>query len=1316
MKKVLSFFRVLPSVENFSDNWGYVECELCFYVEVEHDLKKHELAMLKWLLAETFEPNNFSDQTFLTTKTVLYGPGGGQIVEIGPRLNFETAYSTNAVSVCRACGLDMVTRLEQSRRYLIHWRHEADVFVEENSDRMTECWYKEPLQSFTVDLQPQPVFEVDLIGKGIEALRRINAEIGLGMDAWDLEFYHKLFAEDFKRNPTNVECFQLGQANSEHCRHWYFKGQIIINGVVMPESLLDVVRSTLRANKANSVIAFSDNSSAINGYNVQLLQPEYHMQLERFSGGYYQRSQVLNPLFTAETHNFPSGVAPFPGAETGAGGRIRDVQATGRGGLVIAGTAGYCIGNLLIPGYSIPGETAKVVHPENLASPLKILIDASNGASRYGNEFGEAVIQGFARSFGQRIPNGEFRSWFKPIMFTGGVGQLASEHLEKKPADRGMLVVQIGGPAYRIGIGGGAASSMIQGENKASLDFNAVQRGNAEMEQKMNRVIRACVEMDYCNPIMSIHDQGAGGPCNVVTEIVHPAGGLIDIRQIAVGDKTMSVLELWGGEYQERNALLIWSSRYQEFERLCKREKVNCEVLGQVTGDGKIVLVDSSLYETAENYMPVNLELEKILGDMPQKTFSFERPEPNLKPLKLPSNITVRSALKRVLKQVSVGSKGYLVHKVDRSVTGLVVQQQCCGPQQIAIADVAVVAQSHLSNTGIAISIGEQPIKMLVNPEAGARMAVGEMLTNMMGVKISGLEDIKCSGNWMAAAKLPGEGALVYDAAVAMRDLMIELGIAVDGGKDSLSMAAKVNNEIVKAPTELVISGYATVPDISKIVSPDIKRPGESKLMYLRFDFRCNEYRLGGSALAQSYGQIGDECPDLHLASNLINAFNAVQELVDNELILACHDISDGGIIATVLEMAMAKDCGVDLKFYKHYSISDLEFLFSEELGVVIEYLPSQANDILNVLSEHAIEMDEDYLCIGSTRESTWVTINYNGIYVFEEDIKNIRSWWESTSHQLERLQNNPVCADGEFSLCKGSKISLQKQQELPYQLTFDPKPTSPEIITRRSRPVVAIIREEGSNGDREMAGAFYEAGFAPLDITMTDLLNGSATLDGPKGVAFVGGFSYADVFDSAKGWAGTIKFNERLSEMFGRFYRRPDTFSLGVCNGCQLMALIGWAPYWGLIDECKPRFIHNNSGRFESRWSTVKILDSPALMLKDMAGSILGVHVAHGEGRLHFPSQQVRMTAEENKLFAMAYVDQLGRPTEQYPFNPNGSPGGVTALCSMDGRHLAMMPHPERAFLKWQWHYMPEEWKKSLEASPWLKMFQNARAWVDQA
>ncbi|MCB2180427.1 MAG: phosphoribosylformylglycinamidine synthase [Desulfobulbaceae bacterium] len=1245
----------------------------CFNVESNSPLTEEELTHLRLVLADGFLLDTVSLSPVLI---------GEDVVELGPRLNFATAWSSNMVSICQAIGLGKVTRVERSRRYVVPKGQDRDAFIADNHDRMTECLYPEPLTTFETGVTPEAVYEIDLKGKGPDGLLEIP---GISMDEWDRNFYYDYFVKKHDRNPTIVEIMDLNNANSEHSRHGFFRGKQIIDGEAQDKNLFELVTSTLTAHPAGSEIAFKDNSSAVTGHAIRTILPESPGEPSRF----VNQEAFYHVLLTAETHNFPTGVAPFPGAETGTGGRLRDVQGTGKGGFVGAGTAAYCVANLHIPGYELPWEVSYPC-PSNLASALTIEIEASNGASDYGNKFGEPLIQGFTRSFDMRLDNGERWGFLKPIMFTGGLGQIDARHTEKAAEEKGMIIVQVGGPAYRVGFGGGAASSMLQGENAENLDFDAVQRGDAEMEQKMNRVIRACNEMGDKTLIDVIHDQGAGGPANVLKELVEKSGGRIEIRNIRVGDPTMSVLEIYVAEYQERNGFLIRPENIERFQAICDREKVACEVLGKVTGDLRFIVHDSR-----DDSTPVDIEINELLGNVPIKTFEDSRSKSQFAPFALP-DISVREALHDVLRLVSVGSKRFLTNKVDRAVTGLIVQQQCCGPLQLTVSDVAVIAQSYLSKSGAATAIGEQPIKMLVDPAAGARMAVGESLTNLVWARVDDLHQVKCSANWMWAPKLEGEGAALYDAARAMSDAMISVGVAVDGGKDSLSMATMVNDEIVKSPRELVVSLYGAMSDINKVVTPDIKQPG-SALLYI--DLSGGKSRLGGTALAQVLGKLGNQSPDMDKPELVKEAFLAVQELIDQDLVLAGHDRSDGGLVTTLLEMAFSGNCGLDLDIQAE--CSSLEALFNEELGLVIECRDDTVDAVMGILEKRNVPC----LALGKTVEEKQIRIRQNGTVVLEEDMRLLRSWWEETSYQLERLQVNPACADEE-------KKNIHDRPGPGYKMPFTPQPTASAIMDQTTKPKVAILRDEGSNSDREMTNAFYAAGFEPWDIAMTDLLSGKIeNLDDFRGLAAVGGFSYADVPESAKGWAATILFNEKLKKMFQDFYERPDTFTLGICNGCQLFGLLGWVPWQGIEPEKQPRFVHNVSGRFESRWTTVKVLESKAIMLQGMDELTFGIHVDHGEGRLHFPEPAMLDKVVSDRLVPVVYVDDSGNPTELYPFNPNGSPAGLAGLCSPDGRHLAMMPHPERAFLPWQCHWLPEE-MKSLEVSPWLKMFQNAYEW----
>jgi phosphoribosylformylglycinamidine synthase len=1254
---------------------GPVEAEHCYYVQTAAALDDAQEQILRWLLAETFDPDGLAATTFLGAAAT--------VLEIGPRINFETAWCSTARSICHVNGLTTVLRLERSRRFGFSAPLDPQRLAqaaEPLHDRMTETIYPTPLTSFTgpADLTPDPVRTINLAQGGLEELRRVNRDLGLAMDEADLTRFYRLFTEQLHRDPTDVELFQLAQGNSEHCRHGFFTGQLTIDGETRAASLMSIVKEPWRRNPGNSLIAFGDDSSAIRGQPVTAFAPAKPGVPSALS----QRQRIYHPTLTAETHNHPSGVSPYPGAATGTGGRIRDNQAVGRGGLVQVSGAAYCVGNLHLTDDHV-WEAGGPPHPENLAAPLDILIQASNGASDYGNCFGEPLIYGFVRTFGAQAPGG-YRSWFKPVMYSTGAGQLDDAHVGKQPPEPGMLVVQLGGPAYRIGLGGGAASSMMSGENEASLDFNSVQRGDPELEQRLNRVLRACIDLGDANPIVSAHDLGAGGDCNALPEIVYPAGARVELRAIPVGDASLSVLEIWGNESQERNAILIRPADLAVIERIAGREKTPLAVVGEVTGDGQL-----SLHDAADGSTPVDLPLEPVLGAVPPKELHLTTvPEPST-PLRL-DGITIDEALDRILRLPSVASKSYLTRKVDRCVTGHVAQQQCVGPNQLPLSDYAVYGQSLFGVSGVALSLGEQPVKGLVDPAAMARMAVAEALLNLVGAKITQLQDIRCSANWMWAAKLPGEGARLRQAALAMSELMITLGIAVDGGKDSLSMAVtEAGAEPVKAPGQLVISAYAPMPDVRVKVTPELKTPGNALIL---IDLSGGQARLGGSALAQVWQQLGDQTPDVDDAEGLRQAFSQIQELIAAGRVVSAHDRSDGGLITAAAEMAFAGNTGLELDLDLGPGVDPLAALFAEELGVVIE--TEDADGTLAALRAASVPAK----LIGRVGSpGGQIVVRLGGSVVIDRPMTDLRAAWEDTSTRIDRLQADPESVDEEHRATRDLVTAPH------WQLTFTP--VAPNPSPTAARPRVAVLRDQGSNGDRELAAAFHAAGFEAWDVTMTDLLDHRISLDDFRGLAFPGGFSYGDVLDAGKGWAGIIR--GQLATQFDAFYRRPDTFSLGVCNGAQLMALLGWAPDPAVPDERRPRFIRNRSGRFECRLATVEVAPSPSIFLRGMAGSRLGVWVAHGEGRLHLPDGAV-----DPALVPLRFADPDGKPTDRYPFNPNGSPGGATALTSPDGRHLAMMPHPERmANQLWQWPWLPPGWR-DLPASPWLRLFGNAYDW----
>ncbi|XP_068262722.1 phosphoribosylformylglycinamidine synthase [Nyctibius grandis] len=1288
-----------------------VTCELCYYVEWDGDAPPgaEEGQILRWLLGS---PLGGGDE--VAPESFLRPRGHHLLLEIGPRLSFSTAASTNAVSLCRAAGLGRVRRLERARRLLLEFEGQPPAGAAARlgralRDPMTEQLYPEPLATFEVPVRPVPVTTVDVLQGGPEALEEADRELGLAFDPWDVQYYTRLFRAA-GRNPTSVECFDLAQSNSEHSRHWFFKGRLVVDRQEKPQSLFQSIMGTQSSSNPNNVIKFSDNSSAIRGVPVTALWPQHPAEPSPFE----KRTTIRHVIFTAETHNFPTAVAPFSGATTGTGGRIRDVQCTGRGAHVIAGTAGYSFGNLLLPGYELPWEDGAQPYPTSFARPLEVAIGASDGASDYGNKFGEPVLAGFARSFGQVLPGGQRREWIKPIMFSGGIGAIEDEHVRKEPPEPGMLVVKVGGPVYRIGVGGGAASSIqVQGDNAEERDAGAVQRGDAEMEQKMNRVLRGCIESGGGNPICSIHDQGAGGNGNVLKELSEPAGAVIYASRFQLGDPTLSVLELWGAEYQESNALLVRPPGLGLLRRLATRERCPLCVVGTVTGDGRIMLVDDLEAPVPEGGSheglptPVNLELQWVLGKMPRKEFVLQRVAPTLRPLALPPGLTVRQALERVLRLPAVASKRYLTNKVDRSVTGLVAQQQCVGPLHTPLADVAVVALSHFDTVGAATALGEQPIKGLLDPAAGARLALTEALTNLVFARITDLRDVKCSGNWMWGAKTGAEGGALVTACEGLVALLHHLGVAIDGGKDSLSMAARVGTDTVLAPGTLVVSAYAVCPDITATVTPDLKCPdGKGALLWVQLS--PGQHRLGGSALAQVFSQLGDACPDLEHPESLAGAFGVTQRLLEERALSAGHDVSDGGLLGCALEMAFAGNCGLRLDIAT-VPPPALAVLFAEEPGLVLEVPVATSVDVCRRYQEAGVR------CVpighsGPYGPDAMVEVVVAGATVVAEPVGDLRAIWEETSFRLEREQAAVECVAQE-------EAGLHRRWGPTFTLTFDPLEEPPLLRHMElPGPRVAILREEGSNGDREMAAAFVMAGFQVWDVTTEDLCSGAATLDGFRGLVCVGGFSYADVLGSAKGWAAAVRFHPRARDALERFRRRPDTFSLGVCNGCQLLALLGWVgvPQEGgappAVTLCP-----NVSGRFESRFVTVGVGPGPALMLRGLQGALLGVWVAHGEGRFHFAAPGGLEAALGAGLVPLRYVDDRGRPTSEYPQNPNGSPGGAAALSSPCGRHLAVMPHPERGVRPWQWPWWPPQWGSptaSGGSAPWLRMFRNACEW----
>ncbi|KAB7505070.1 Phosphoribosylformylglycinamidine synthase, partial [Armadillidium nasatum] len=1305
--------RKLKLLNSSGNNVKTIAIETCFYIQLKgRDIEEEDLKVLNRIIGDPWQDEfGLSQESQFCTSEIS---NKNQIlVEIGPRLNFSTPWSSNCISICKAAGLEFIDRMEKASRYLITFTDSVNEknkskIISQLYDPMTQQIYEKPLERLSVENVPKTWTIVDVIGEGRKALEEINTSMGLAFDEWDLDYYTNLFREKINRNPTTVELFDLAQSNSEHSRHWFFKGEYELDGEKLPTSLLQMVIDTNneQTTNQNNIIKFTDNSSGIKGWHIPVLIPRN----PKIWSDYRISECLRHIIFTAETHNFPTGVSPFSGATTGTGGRIRDVQSAGKGGHVIAGTAGYCFGNLHIPGYNLEWEEP-TVYPSNFAKPLEVVIEASNGASDYGNKFGEPVICGFSRSFGMFIAQ---------------------------------LVVKIGGPVYRIGVGGGAASSVqVQGDNSASRDLGAVQRGDAEMEQKLNRVIRSCLEL-ASNPILAIHDQGAGGNANVLKELMEGSGGTVFTKAFTLGDPTLSTLEIWGAEYQESNALLVKPSDFEELEQICKRERCPVDKVGIITNDHKVRLYETEFeerkIEKIDENLPVNLDLDWVLGKMPRKVFKWTKIKYSPKTLILPPGENVKSALKRVLRLPSVASKRYLTNKVDRSVTGLVAQQQCVGFLQMPISDVAVTALSYFSKKGVATSIGEQPTKILINPCAGARMTVLESLTNLSACLISDIKDIKCSANWMWPAKLIGEGYALYEACQSMCEIMKQLGIAVDGGKDSLSMAARVSSPsnpsestIVKAPGALVISAYAPCPDITKVATPDLKSPLNGtvgNLILIKPAFDC--FRLGGSALTQVYSQTGSECPDVtpDETNRFIVCFKAIQQLIQENLILSIHDISDGGLITCLIEMSIGGWGGIEvhIPFQNKSSVSP-EYLplfsevFNEEIGWVIEVDKSTLQKVMNTF--HKLNLNKEILLLGHTTDlgpDAYIKCFVNEKEVVSLSIAEATEMWEETSFQLESLQMNPDLAREEFE----SMLKRKPTKDI-INFKWNKNSFNDPLHRHPQTPKMAIIREEGSNGDRELAAAFIQAGFIVYDVTMSDLISQNVNLNEFRGLAFPGGFSYADVLGSGVGWAASIKARKVIRKSLKEWSRKRSTFSLGICNGCQLLALLGWIDANNGTPPPTVKLCPNNSSRFESRWSRVKIKKSNSVLLRGMENSVLGIWVAHGEGKFQYRTEDVKGAIENNNCIALQYVDDDNNPTEKYPFNPNGSStvdfhqiniffhylkDGVAGLSSVCGRHLAMMPHPERSILSWQCPYNTYEDSKESSIAPWSKMFQNAFDW----
>lgn len=1186
-------------------------------------------------------------------------------IEIGPKQNFKSAWSTNAQMILeRILGPNKILNIEMT-----YFKETSYVY-----DDMIEQKYNNNFKFTDTKCTNKDIYYVDNIND-------FNTKYNLGFDKEDLHYYTSIFEKELKRKPTNVELFDIAQSNSEHSRHWFFNGNLNCSR----ESLFKMVKST-NEYKSNSIIAFSDNSSVIDGYKIDTLIPY------NYTSSYYDlKPKIYNFVLTAETHNFPTGVAPFPGANTGVGGRIRDNQSVGRGGLVIASVAGYCVGNLYLPFVNLDYEIDE--GHRGMTDALDILIKASDGASDYGNKFGEPIVNGFMRSFGITLNRKDRFEWLKPIMFSAGIGQIDEKDLYKEEPAEDMLVIKIGGPAYKIGLGGGTASSRLQ-DNK-SKDFSAVQRGDPEMGNKLNRFIRGCIEQNY-NPILSIHDQGAGGMGNVTKEIVYPKGALIDINTVIKGDTSMTMLELWTAEYQEQCQILAEKNSLSLLKKIAKRENVPIAIIGMIDNTGVIKVTDFSkkLIQPEIPY-PINLDLKHFLGEMPKKNYQLTKDVIKYcQPINIHYDIkSLEYLIYSVLQNPCVGSKRYLTNKVDRSVTGLVAQQQCVGPNHTPISNYSVLAQSHFNLTGVATSIGEQPLKGLLDVEKMARLTVGEMLTNLMGVKISSIHDIKLSANWMWPATSNEQKLELYNAVKSLVEILKVMKIGIDGGKDSLSMTTKTSKGIVNSPGSLVLTSYVPVPNVYKKVTPDMKPCTNSSILFI--DFGYNKMRMGGSIFMHINNTFQKGVtPDFDNPIDFIYVFNVIQKYIQEDKIIALHDRSDGGLITTIVEMCIAGNIGCYLNIP---NVNIFHYLFNEELGVAIQiydkYYESFINDIAffknyvkyigKPLIERKINLQQRIL--------------EDIIPICSLNFTHLIYYWEYISYNIERRQ----CKIG---LVKKELNYYKKQNNIKYFIPTTIKYNIPFDIPSGNKYKVGILREEGSNGDREMASAFYHAGFEVWDVNMNDIIEKRISLKIFNGIAFVGGFSYADVLGAGTGWASIIKYNKDVLNEFKEFYKREDTFSLGICNGCQVMSQLNIIPNFELEE--------NDSGRFESRFSPVRIYESNSIFLKNMETMVLGIWCAHKEGKIVVNDDLIDSPIK--------YVDDCFQATMNYPQNPNGSERGRAAIISKNGRHMAMMPHPERCFLKWQVPWVPNnlKWYHNIRQdhhyTPWFMLFKNAYYWLN--
>jgi phosphoribosylformylglycinamidine synthase len=1268
-----------------------IDAEFMHFVQLESALSDEQHDILSRLLVDPADIHS--------------APPAGELFLVVPRPGTISPWSSKATDIAHNCGLVTIQRIERGRAYYISKADGSQLDDDERRsviaaihDRMVETVFStiDEAEALFRVADPAPLRSVDILGGGRDALVRANTEFGLALSDDEIDYLVENFTV-LGRNPNDIELMMFAQANSEHCRHKIFNADWIIDGEQKDKSLFKMIRNTHETHPGGVLSAYRDNSAVMQGTSASRFYPDPQ------SGEYIHEHGELPIIMKVETHNHPTAISPEPGAATGSGGEIRDEGATGRGSRFKAGMCGFSVSNLRLPGAEQPWETDHG-KPDRIVSALDIMLEGPIGAASFNNEFGRPNICGYFRTFEEKVPGphgDEVRGYHKPIMLAGGLGNIRTEHVEKCDLPVGAQVIVLGGPAMLIGLGGGAASSMASGASAEDLDFASVQRHNPEMQRRCQEVIDRCTAMTDRNPILSIHDIGAGGLSNGVPEIINDSarGGNFELRAVPNDEPGMSPMEIWCNEAQERYVLVVAPDRLDEFKALCERERCIYAVIGEVTEEQELIVGDGYFDNT-----PIDMPLNVLLGKPPKMLRDVSH-HPFHKPGFETQKIDVADAVQRVLKLPTVADKTFLITIGDRTVTGMIVRDQMVGPWQVPVADCAVTANGFDSNSGEAMSMGERTPIALVHPAASARMAIGEAIMNIAAARIDDIGDIKLSANWMAPAGHPGEDAGLYDMVQAVgMELCPQLGICIPVGKDSMSMKTVWHKDgvdhSVTAPLSLIISAFAPVIDCRASLTPQLRTDcGDTDLILI--DLGKGHNRLGGSALAQVYKQVGHHAPDVDDPIALKHVFTAIQKLNASGLLLAYHDRSDGGLLATICEMAFAGHTGVTVQV-DDLGLDKVAALFNEELGAVIQVRHSDTDTVLDVLHDAGLRRYSHV--IGQLRDDDRIVFTDDHVEIFAEARIHLHRSWSETTWRMQSLRDNPACAQQEYD-----RLLDSEDPGLSPILSFDAQEDiSAPYINTGARPRIAVLREQGVNGQIEMAAAFDSAGFSAVDVHMSDIISGRTSLADFSGLVACGGFSYGDVLGAGQGWAKSVLFHSRARDEFERFFTRQDSFGLGVCNGCQMMAslhdLIPGAELW-------PRFVRNQSEQFEARLVQVEISGSPSLFLAGMQGSRLPIAVAHGEGRAEFMRGVSEQQCEQAGLVALRYVDNYGAVTQTYPYNPNGSPGGITGVTTQDGRFTIMMPHPERVFRSLQFSWCPEEWG---EDGPWLRMFRNARAWID--